>query len=85
MQRWACLLAALGAAYIDLVPLHGPDGRVYINPAEISTLREPSAISRDTQHFPRGTHCVIVTTNGKYVPVQETCSQVHALASGQHS
>lgn len=72
------------AAMISLVPLHDGGGtKIYLNPAEISTLREPSAAAVKAEHFPSGTHCLVVTTNGKVVPVQETCDQVQALVSGR--
>jgi hypothetical protein len=56
------------------IELHGPTGQVlHVNAAEISTLREP--ISADG-HWARGTHCIIVMTNGKVIGVAEDCATV---------
>ena len=68
------------AALVVLVELHGPEGRrFFINPAEITSVREPS--SRDRQHFAPGTHCNIVTTDGKFISTRETCDEVRAAVS----
>jgi hypothetical protein len=63
----------LPLAFIALLEVHGPDGQTaYVNEHEISTLREPAA--HDLRHFARGTHCIVVTTNGKFVATVETCA-----------
>lgn len=64
---------------VPLVELHGADGhRVFVNPNEISTLREP--LDADLhRYFPRGTHCVVVTSNGKFVAVAEYCPAIREL------
>lgn len=77
-------MGPLFAALLTLVELHGPNGqRYFINPAEITTIREP--INSDLRHFGSGTHCVIFITNGKFLAVRETCDEVRARVTGaQH-
>lgn len=71
------LCAAITPAALTLVELHGPEGqRYYLNPVEISTIREP--VGNDLRHFSKGTRCLIVTTNGKFLAVHETCDEVRA-------
>jgi len=56
-----------------LVEFHGPSGqRLEINPAEVSSLREPIDIKGG--HWARGTHCVIVMTNGRFNAIAEDCA-----------
>lgn len=72
------MLALLLLSAIDLVELHGPAGqRVFINPPEITTVREP--LRADLKHFSRGTHCIVVMADGKFVAVRETCDQVRQM------
>jgi hypothetical protein len=55
--------------------LHGPNGQaLFVNPAQITTLREPAGT--DVRHFPKDTHCVVVTTSGKFLAVMEPCAAV---------
>lgn len=77
-----CLSCALLAAKsITLIELHGPEGqRFYLNPAEISTIREPNKTDL-VHHFAAGTRCIIVATNGKFLAVRETCDAVRAAVS----
>lgn len=67
--------AALIAA--SLITLHAPrHTRVDLNPAEVVMLREPKdagLIAREA-----GAGCVIVTADGRFVSVVETCAQVRA-------
>jgi len=57
---------------LTLVEFHAPSGqRVEINPAEVSSLREPIDIKG---HWGKGTHCVIVMTNGRFNGVAESCA-----------
>ena len=62
---------------LHLVPLHGPDNQfIEINPQEIVSLREP----RDTeQHLHPDVRCLVLTTDGKFVGVTETCQRVEEL------
>jgi uncharacterized protein YlzI (FlbEa/FlbD family) len=76
-QRWPVILTAFLA--IVLVELHGPDGqRYYVNPAEITSIREPIA----KEHFAHGTRCVIVMTSGKFISTREGCDEVRKMVSG---
>jgi hypothetical protein len=68
-----CWLAA-----VQFVVLHGPGGQeLYVNPEQITSIREP--VGTDLRHFPRGTHCVVVTTSGKFLAVREPCAEVRDL------
>lgn len=70
--------ALLLLAQIELVPLHGPDNqRYWINPMQITSVREP--IASDRIHFSPIVHCIIVTVSGKFMPVRETCDQVRRV------
>jgi len=67
-------LAAAVLAALELIEVHGPNGSIaYVNVHEISSLREPSEADIG-RHFAAGTHCVVVTTNGKFLAVRETCA-----------
>lgn len=58
---------------IQLLAVHGPDGQtIYVNPAEISSLRQPTNADLG-RYFPRTVHCIVVTTNGKFVAAVERC------------
>lgn len=66
-------------ATIELVALHGADGQsVWVNVAEITSIRSPLSSDLD-QHFARGVHCVVVTSNGKFVATRESCDEVRGL------
>jgi len=57
---------------LQLVELHRPDGEaIYVNPHEVSSLREPSAQA----HFAMGTRCLIYVTSGNFITVRETCME----------
>lgn len=68
------LIAALHFAL-----LHGPEGGLFwVNLEQVTSLRAPipSDLGRS---FPRGTQCVVVTSNAKFMAVVETCEQVFQL------
>ena len=68
------LLAAL-----ELVTVHMIDGRVVqINPAEITSMVWPREASPNTV-MTDGVNCVISFTDGKFLSVAETCSEVQEL------
>ena len=72
-----CILPT--AAAVELIELHGPDGQiVWLNPAEISTLRMPTSADLK-RHFPSGARCIVVMSNGKFVAVTETCAGIRSL------
>jgi hypothetical protein len=59
-----------------LVTLTGPEGQhIELNPNVIVTIREP----RGDTHFHKEIKCVIHTSDGKFLSVQETCARVHEL------
>ena len=73
-------LASLVSIGVTLVELHGPGGQVLIvNPAEVSSLRQPLDIHQ--QHWPRGTHCIVVMANAGSLAVSEDCHTVQHLLS----
>lgn len=68
------------ALLISLIELHGPNGqRYFLNPYWITTIREP--VAADLKHFSTSTHCIIVTTNARFLAVREPCDQVRAMVS----
>lgn len=68
-------LALIFISGVEFIELHGPDGqRAFLNPKTISSLREP--IATDLKHFTGRVHCVVVTTNGKFIAVVETCNYI---------
>lgn len=78
------MLPLLLAAYIDLVEVHGPEGqRYWINPEQITTIREPIAPDAH-KRFAHITRCVIVTSNGKFIAVRDTCADVLNLVEKRH-
>jgi hypothetical protein len=77
MRAWASAVVTAGVA---LVELHTPAGTtVDINPAEVSSLRQP--LELQSQHWARGTRCVIVMSNSRYIAVTEDCPLVLKLLS----
>lgn len=76
MRYAAAALALSMLCSVELLELHGPDGqRVWVNTAEISSLRMPTNADL-ARHFPRNTHCVVVTGNGKFITTVETCAAI---------
>jgi hypothetical protein len=64
---------------VRLLAFTGIDGQVLeLNPIEIISIREPRSI----EHFGSGTRCLIFTTDGKFIPVQQTCKEVHQKVDG---
>jgi hypothetical protein len=72
------MIAALIAA--SLIALHTPPhARIDLNPAQIVMLREP----RDHETLlSQEAECIVLTVDGKFVAVVETCDQVRALLAG---
>lgn len=57
---------------LTLVLLTGPGGQIIeINPAEVVSIRSP----RSLDHMPRSVHCIVFTTDSKFVGVEETCRE----------
>jgi hypothetical protein len=59
---------------LRLVHFYGPDQQlIEINPDEVVAIREP----RDSEkHFHQEVHCLVFTSDGKFVAVQEDCETV---------
>jgi hypothetical protein len=71
-------LAAVAAAAIRFLACHTPAGTdIYINPDQISSIREVRPDSKG--HFAKGTKCVIVMTNGHTNTVIEDCATIHKM------
>jgi hypothetical protein len=63
-------------AAIVLIQLTAPDGqRIDVNPLAIVSMRPP----RGTDHFAANANCVLITLDGKFVLVQETCGRIMSL------
>lgn len=70
------IFTAIMLIAVEFIEVHGPDGQIaFVNTNEISTLRRPTSFDL-RKHFPKETHCVIVTTNGKFLGVIETCNEL---------
>jgi hypothetical protein len=61
---------------LALVQLTGPDGkqRVDINPSEVTSIREPQGV--DKGHWAKGTNCLVVMADGKFITTSEECAVV---------
>ncbi len=58
-----------------LVELHGLGGqRIFVNPDLVVNIRVPHGT--DQGHWGRGLQCLVMTTDGKYIAVAETCDVV---------
>ena len=72
------LSALIFISGVEFIEVHGPDGqRAFLNPKAISSLREP--IATDLKGFTKGVRCVVVTTNGKFIAVVETCTNLRDI------
>lgn len=57
---------------VILIRLHGPDNQIiYINPTTVVSVRPP----RSLDHVSPTIHCLLHTTDGKFISVAETCEQ----------
>lgn len=77
------VIAYYGALFliggVDFIEVHGPDGqKAFINPHEITSLREPTNVDLSL-HFQRGAHCIVVTTNGKFLATKEHCEEIRNM------
>jgi len=60
--------------------LQGPGGQVIlINPEQVINIRRPRGIEQG--HFAAGTQCLVFTTDGKYISLQESCERVRLKLS----
>ena len=72
------LTGALGVIAVTLIRLTGPAGqRIDINPADVTSIREPRGVDRG--HWVAGTRCLVVMVNGKFIAVTEDCDTVRLM------
>jgi hypothetical protein len=65
-----------GLAAVTFVVLHSPTGgEIIVNPAAVTSMRG----GEKSGHFAAGLHCLINTSDGKFVTVVETCETVRGL------
>lgn len=65
---------------VHLLQFTGPDGqRIEVNPAGIVSIRTP----RKSEHFAPGTHCIIFTSDNKWLTVVESCQEVNDRLEGE--
>jgi hypothetical protein len=71
----------LASVYI-LLELHSPRGQKFdVKIDEIVSLRQPSV----DEHFAKGTHCLVNTSDGKFSAVSEDCDIVRGMIEqGEH-
>lgn len=63
----------LASLALSLIILDGPDNqKVFINPAEVVTVRRP----RGTDHFDPNVRCLLHMADGKFVAVVNACDEV---------
>ena len=59
---------------LHLVRLTGTDGQIVeLNPEEVVSVRAPGGIAG---HLHPHTHCVIYTSDGKFITVRDECQDV---------
>ena len=51
---------------------------IEIDPDSVASIRTP----KDSGHISKNVHCVIFTTDGKFVSVIQTCDEVHKRLQG---
>ena len=58
-----------------LIALQGPDGQtIWLNPDAVISVREPRGIKHG--HWPAGVRCLIITVDGKFIALVESCDRV---------
>ena len=63
---------------LSLLQFTSPTGSpIDVNIDAISSIRDPRNMSEG--HWSKGTHCIIVMSNGKFIAIRETCNQVETL------
>lgn len=66
------------SASVYLLLLHAPDGHeIRLAPDQVTTMKMPRGTEHG--HLAENVHCLINTTDGKYISVIETCSEVQQL------
>jgi hypothetical protein len=60
---------------LTLLQFTGPTGvRIDLNGEAMTSIRDPHSMSGG--HWVKGTNCVIVMSNGRFIAVKETCDEV---------
>jgi len=61
--------------YLKLVEVHAPNGQIiYVNPREVTSIREPLAANR--RYLAKGVNCVMFIVNGNFIGTIETCPEI---------
>jgi hypothetical protein len=61
---------------VQFIILTAPTGQpIEVNPKAIVAMREP----RGAEHFHKSAHCLLSTSDGKWVTVAESCAEVHKI------
>jgi uncharacterized protein YlzI (FlbEa/FlbD family) len=68
-----------------IIVLHGLAGvEISVNALSITSMRTAPP-SNSNKHFTEGVHCMVSTSDGKYVTVTETCDEVRrAIEQTKH-
>jgi hypothetical protein len=70
-------------ALLALLLLHGPTGReIRLNSRTVTSLHGPTTPGQN-KALADGAHCLINTTDGKFISVVETCADVARMIEGQ--
>jgi hypothetical protein len=73
------MLSPAVAIVLQLVTLHGIEGRpIMINPAHVTMLISAPPGEKN-KHLVSGVNCLLHMSSGKFFTVVETCDQVAAL------
>ena len=81
--RNSCLLRGGSPALLlsGLIALHTVDGRmVFVNPEQITQVREPLPEGNTGRQLTTGVQCVITLTDRSYAAVREDCVKVYRAA-----
>ena len=76
-MRWFVLPLVI-PVFLELIEVHGANGqRMWINVAEITTIREPREGDLRA-YFASGARCIVVMVNAKFIATQESCDTIRA-------
>jgi hypothetical protein len=66
--------------FVVLIALHRPDGEiVLVNPHRVVTITSPHELKPRAGLFAPGVHCIVHTSDRKFLSVKESCGEVHKL------
>lgn len=75
------IVIVLAVELVLMILLHAPGGvEVTVLPNQITSLRDPPKGERGI-HFPPEANCLLGLTDGKQLPVVETCAKVRSLVA----